>query len=191
MCWCGGPPGSAAFPPLTWAASTWAALFLIPRCPSVTSGTRRLPLPGGVSRSGTAVVRRRSHPIPERRASAASGTPGVPLSRGQGNFRGSLECSMDDKTDAAGARRVAISPRLARVGMFAIAVIVGSTAGVMAARFVTWHVAPVRGGHAVAAQLVGQSGSAPPSFADLVDVVKPAAIGVQTKLSESADDEQG
>jgi len=98
---------------------------------------------------------------------------------------------MANKTDAAGARRVANSPRLARVGMFAVAVIVGSTVGVMAARFVTWHVSPVRGGHAVAAQLVGQSGSAPPSFADLVDIVKPAVIGVQTKLSESADDEQG
>jgi serine protease Do len=98
---------------------------------------------------------------------------------------------MENKTDAAGARRVANSPRLARVGMFAVAVIVGSTAGVTAARFVTWHVSPVRGGHAVAAQLVGQSGSAPPSFADLVDIVKPAVIGVQSKLTDSADDEQG
>jgi serine protease Do len=102
---------------------------------------------------------------------------------------------MDDKLDAAGARRVATSPRFARIGMFAIAVIVGSTVGVMAARFVTSqvtsHVAPVRAGQAVAAQLVGQSGSAPPSFADLVETVKPAVIGVQTKLAESADDDQG
>src|SRR5215471_8438855 len=102
---------------------------------------------------------------------------------------------MDDKLDAAGARHVATSPRFARIGMFAIAVIVGSTVGVMAARFVTSqvtsHVAPVRGGQAVAAQLVGQSGSAAPSFADLVETVKPAVIGVQTKLAESTDDDQG
>jgi serine protease Do len=97
---------------------------------------------------------------------------------------------MLDKLDA-GARRAAFSPRLARAGLIAIAVIAGSLTGVMAARFVTPHVAPVRSGHAVAAQLVGQSGSAPPSFADLVETVKPAVIGVQTKLAESADDDQG
>ena len=98
---------------------------------------------------------------------------------------------MHDKLDAAGARRVATSPRFARMGMFAIALVVGSTVGVMAARFVTSHVAPVRGGTAVAAQLVGQPGSAPPSFADLVETVKPAVIGVQTKLAAIADDDQG
>jgi serine protease Do len=98
---------------------------------------------------------------------------------------------MDDKLDGARARRAAISPRFARAGLFTIAVIAGSLAGVTAAQFVTLHVAPVRGGHAVAAQLVGQSGSAPPSFADLVETVKPAVIGVQTKLAESADDDQG
>src|SRR5262249_61724064 len=100
-------------------------------------------------------------------------------------------CSWRRQPGPPGARRWASPRRLARVGMFAIAVIVGSTAGVRAARFVTWHVSPVRGAHAVAAQLVGQSGPPPPSFADLVDIVKPAVIGVQTKLSESADDEQG
>jgi serine protease Do len=98
---------------------------------------------------------------------------------------------MDDKLDGARARRAAFPPRFARAGLFAIAVIAGSLAGVTAARFVTLHAAPVRGGHAIAAQLVGQSGSAPPSFADLVETVKPAVIGVQTKLAESADDDQG
>jgi serine protease Do len=98
---------------------------------------------------------------------------------------------MDDQLDAARARRAAFPPRFARAGLFAIAVIAGSLTGVMAAQFVTLHVAPVRSGHAVAAQLVGQSGSAPPSFADLVETVKPAVIGVQTKLAENADDDQG
>ena len=52
--------------------------------------------------------------------------------------------------------------------------------------------APVRPAspHSTAA-LFGRSASGPASFADIVDVVKPAVIGVQTKRSESSEEQSG
>jgi serine protease Do len=100
---------------------------------------------------------------------------------------------MDGKIDASDIRGGGLGPRPpTRWAMFAFAVIVGALVGVAAARVLTAHSAsPRQWPSTVAAQLLipTAAGSVSPSFADLVDKVKPAVIGVQVKLTEGGSDE--
>jgi serine protease Do len=99
---------------------------------------------------------------------------------------------MDEKIDATDMYGGG-SPRPAtRMGMFALAVLLGAVIGVMAARVLTAHSpAPGQWPSAMAAQLLmpAAAGTGSPSFADLVDTVKPAVIGIQVQLTESPKDQ--
>jgi serine protease Do len=80
----------------------------------------------------------------------------------------------------------------ARVSALVCVVVLAAAAGAFAAHLVpaNWRPsvqsAPLRS----AALLFGRTSSGPAGFADIVDVVKPAVVGVQTKRSE-ASEEQG
>jgi serine protease Do len=100
------------------------------------------------------------------------------------------ESSMDETSDAADMERAAALPRpIARAGMFALAALAGVLVGVLGARGLasqsfTAHLRP----SSAAAQLVTHPGSTPASFADVVDAVKPAVIGVEVRLPDNSND---
>jgi len=85
-------------------------------------------------------------------------------------------------------------PRISagRISAFACVVVLAAAAGVLGAQLIppNWHPAaqsvPLRS----AALLFGRSSSGPAGFADIVDMVKPAVVGVQTKRSDTSE-EQG
>ena len=91
---------------------------------------------------------------------------------------------MDKKPDAADVRRAAAAPRrIVRGGMFVSAAIVGATVGVFATHALISQSPGTRLGSSLGpsvavAQLLTPPTSAPASFADVVDAVKPAVIGV-------------
>src|SRR5262245_20583540 len=120
-----------------------------------------------------------SHPSSRRGSSRfQSNTPAPPLK---------LRGCMDHDTAPA-------KPRISagRISAFACVVVLAAAAGVLGAQLIppNWHPAaqsvPLRS----AALLFGRSSSGPAGFADIVDMVKPAVVGVQTKRSDTSE-EQG
>jgi serine protease Do len=98
---------------------------------------------------------------------------------------GELQTHMDNKLG-----RDAAAPRARmHAGKFAIAVALGALVGVSAARILTSQSPSMRlWPTSVVAPLAAQPNSPAASFADVVDTVKPAVIGVQTKLAVQLDD---
>jgi len=90
--------------------------------------------------------------------------------------------------DAADIHRATLARRpAARTCLFVLAMLAGALIGVTVARSVTPHSAIARAWRPIPAQLVPPGGSAPASFADVVAVVRPAVIGVQTKMVDSSE----
>jgi serine protease Do len=104
---------------------------------------------------------------------------------------------MDGKVEAADTCRAAgVSRPIARGGMFVSAAITGTLVGVLATHALIsqlpgTRLAPSFGPSAAVAQLLAPPASAPASFADVVDVVKPAVIGVRVRLTDSSNSRGG
>ena len=97
---------------------------------------------------------------------------------------GSARMSAAEMGDHLGRAATASRPLL-RAGTFALAVVLGALAGVSAARVLTSQ-SPTP--HLWPTSVAAQPSSAPASFADVVDAVKPAVIGVQTRVTVNLDD---
>src|SRR5262245_49660826 len=95
------------------------------------------------------------------------------------------ESSMNERPAAAQVRtRTAVG-----VAVLACIVVLAAEAGLVAAGVVGFH---GRGAALQAAdQLVRRGGSGPASFADVVDAVRPAVVGVQTKTSGTSEESSG
>jgi serine protease Do len=86
-------------------------------------------------------------------------------------------------------RAATASRRFRRAGTFMVAVVLGAVVGVSAARMLTSQSPGMRlWPTSAAASLAAQPNSSPASFADVVDAVKPAVIGVQTRLTANMND---
>src|SRR5436190_13857528 len=116
---------------------------------------------------------------PNQEGSAAFSTfEAKELASHEGNW-GQVESSMDGKLEAADTCRAAIAPHpIARGGMFVSAAMIGALVGVLATQALIsqspgTRLAPSFGPSAAVAQLLAPPASAPASFADVVDVVKP------------------
>jgi serine protease Do len=92
---------------------------------------------------------------------------------------------MGDNLDRNLGRAATASRPFLRSGTFALAVVLGALVGVSAARVLTSQ-SPTP--HLWQTSVAAQPSSAPASFADVVDAVKPAVIGVQTRLAVNLDD---
>ena len=102
---------------------------------------------------------------------------------------------MDDKRNAAEMRR---APTARRAVVLACTIALSAAAGVIAAHtvnksqaFNTSQTLAPQGWRASLQSTVGLAGrtnSGPDSFADIVDAVKPAVIGVQSKRADTSDD---
>jgi serine protease Do len=104
---------------------------------------------------------------------------------------------MDGKVEAADTcRSAAVSRPIVRGGMFVSAAMTGALVGVLATHALMPQspgtgLAPSFGPSAAVAQLLAPPASAPASFADVVDVVKPAVIGVRVRLTDSSNSRGG
>src|SRR2546430_252222 len=95
---------------------------------------------------------------------------------------------MDNNNATAARTRAPV-----RVAVFVCIVALAAAAGVSGARLVPheWRASLRSASLQSPAALFGRSGSGPASFADIVDAVKPAVIGVQTKRAENSDERSG
>jgi serine protease Do len=139
----------------------------------------------------------RSHPLEKQNARLHLTFGARNLRRGEGNMGGQVESSMERKLEAADTGRAAAAPRrIARGGMLASAAMIGALVGVLAAHALisrspgTRH-APSFGPSVAVAQILAPPTSAPASFADVVDVVKPAVIGVRVRLTDNSSGRSG
>jgi serine protease Do len=78
----------------------------------------------------------------------------------------------------------ALSTRRGAAGLFVLAAVMGALVGVLAVHPLATQSLRLRlGPSTAAAQLIPQPGSKPATFADVVDIVKPAVIGVRVRVT--------
>ena len=117
--------------------------------------------------------------VPDPAQMAATGMSPAHMSAAE--MRTDME---DNAKRGAGSSRVRL-----HAGTFALAVVLGTLLGISTARMLTSQ-SPSMGlwPTSVVAPLAAQPGSPTTSFSDVVDAVKPAVVGVQTKYSVNLDD---